>query len=247
MQCYGHEGQARVVVEKDEEETYTVHKPHQHAATFRVKKEEVELIGGKIPLNVCTFKDAANVFSDLAVVYSNDADCEEIANIAGHHRRRIENCLCRQISSDGITHHNTHARSEYGEVQRRQLEREGCVIKRIEVQHRGRKCVAHKVVMRRNEIIKTLDHIGYCKDGGQNGVRNANSMKPIFKKFDGYSTAKTTIYSHLLNPKMQPRDEESSIALHEKVESARGTNTWGSLSKELGTKFMLLAAKVRIE
>ena len=69
-----------------------------------------KLENAQIPINVVAFEDAADVFGDLAVSYSNNARTEEIQNIDKHHRRRPEFCSLLGITSGGETHHNVHAR-----------------------------------------------------------------------------------------------------------------------------------------
>lgn len=198
-----------------------------------VDKHQVEKIGGQVPLIVVAFEDASDVLQDLARCYSNNGRSQEMQGIAVEHRRRPEFCAVNYFSGGGIGHKNVHARSRHSEMDRRRLFKDGCLLKKFTIGD----CTIHSCKMYRIEIFRVLDHIGYLKANGQNGVRNCHSMRLPFIGLEALNWDRA-VFSYLNCPNLKPRSEESTIKMSIDIEKVRGTKSWSSEAQQMGIKFM---------
>ena len=198
-----------------------------------VAKHQVQKIGGQVPLIVVAFEDASDVLQDLARCYSNNGRSQEMQGIAAEHRRRPEFCAVNYYSGGGIGHKNVHARSRHSEMDRRRLFKFGCVLKKFSIGN----CTIHNCRMFRIEIFRVLDHIGFLKANGQNGVRNCHGMRLPFVGLEALNWDRA-VYSYLNCPTLKPRSEESTIRMSIDIEKVRGTKSWASEAQQTGIKFM---------
>ena len=233
------------VGEESETGLYTITLENgQNVDLWDENRSKVHKIGGTVPINVVTFDDGAEVFKSSSYTYSNCSRTEEIKNIAEQHRRREIFCSLLGTSSGGCSHANTQQRLVFYEKQRRRLATQGTRYNgSLSVDYCGRTVTVHNFTIKRNEIVRVLDHPEVAKQGTM-GLRNPNSAKAFLSGFEAASTSRRTLYSLLLNiGTSTPTTETESVMLFQKAEKLLGTAEWLPHAKATGVKGMSIAER----
>jgi hypothetical protein len=202
----------------------------------------LEKKGGKIPINVTTMDDGAEVYKSVFQNYSDIARTEEMVNIHEAHRRRLEFCSLLGTTSGGKSHPNMQEHHVFFERQRRKLEAGVRCKGHFQCFYKGRLVTVHDPVIHRNEFHRTLDHPEVMKQGIM-GLKNIHSMGPFLQGFEAMSSGRRTVYSYLLNMDTEAISEEHSTQMFSKAEELRGEPAWTKYSKATGAKFCTVAER----
>lgn len=145
------------------------------------------------------------------------------------------------VQGGGRKKKNQRAHSVVLEKQRREMQDRGAFMPfRGQVKIGTRSFVFHSAWIFANCLFDTPDNLQFEFDGHMMGQRNTNALWSLLQ-CRAWSAPHRSVWLACQNTDAKMQSEAESKAIFAKAEKARGSPSWGSVSKETGAKGMRLA------